>query len=235
MIWALKALRPVITHVNLESLQCSSIAEITASSQEALSANAVAEALSAYCFGGQSMPQHAITAILSGHEQCVRVADALRKAGFTRDEISILMPDDYGAQELGFERKTKALEGLVAGGIMGAVLGALFGLLAANMKILPAGLDAAFVNNPANAALTMAILAGVIAAVLCGIVGLTIPEYVVHKYNKRAKLSSALISVHVSNLSEQRIAEKILHMEGAQDVKSLDEEIDHRRPLHLKR
>ena len=178
------------------------------------------------------MPQHAITAILTGQDQCIRVADALKKAGFTRDEISILMPDDYGAQELGFERKSKALEGLVVGCILGAVLGAIFGYLASSMNLLPATMQSSYVASPTVASLTMAVLAGSIAAVLCGIVGMTIPEYVVHKYSKKARLGSSLISIHVSNMSEQRIAQKILLLEGAQDVRTMDEEIDHRRPLH---
>lgn len=177
---------------------------------------------------------HAITAILSGHEQPIRVADALKKAGFTRDEISILLPDDFGAQELGFERQTKALEGLVLGAIMGSLFGVCLGLAMVHFKF-PPGFEAIYMTSPANAALTMAILVGSLTAVVSGLIGLSMPEYVVRKYDRRARLGGSLMSVHVDNLAERRIAEKILQMEGAQDVQYTDEEKDRRKPLQLAR
>ncbi len=178
---------------------------------------------------------HAITAILSGQEQPIRVADALRQAGFTRDEISILLPDDFGAQELGFERKTKAIEGLVLGGIMGALFGVVLGLCMVHFNLQAPGFEAIYMSTPGNAALTMAILCGAITAVLCGVIGLSIPEYIVRKYDRRTRVGGSLLSVHVDNLAERRIAEKILHMEGAQDIKFTDEEKNPHKPMQLAR
>ncbi|MBX9687494.1 MAG: hypothetical protein K2X27_12375 [Candidatus Obscuribacterales bacterium] len=176
--------------------------------------------------------QHAVNAILSGQEQSIRCADALKKAGFTRDEISVLLPDDFGAQELGFERRSKATLGFTIGAIFGLILGLEFGYFAfmwhGSIPVLPA-LSQANVCS----ALAMAAIVGFPAALLGSLIGMMIPEYVVCKYDRKTRLGSSLISVHVDNAKEMRLAEKILRYEGAQEISFADEGKDRRKPAQL--
>jgi hypothetical protein len=177
--------------------------------------------------------QHAILAILSGHEQSTRCADALKLAGFTGDEISILLPDEFGAQELGFARKTRAAEGLVVGVIAGAILGAGFALVANNAQVSIHEVNVILGAGPMVAALAMATVFAVILGFLCMLVGMSMTEFVVRKYDRKTRFTSSLIAIHADNTNEMRIVEKILKLEGAQDIRTMDEETDRRKPIQL--
>ncbi len=174
--------------------------------------------------------QHAVIAILSGPEQSVRCADALKQAGFTRDEISVLLPDDFGAQELGFERRTKAAEGVAVGMTSGFLAGFFLGFCAAEMHVNLPGLQFIFSSGQIIAALCMASIMAAIVGFLGGLIGATLPQYVTRKYDRKTRLGNSLMSVHVSSAAETKIAEKILRNEGAQDVQIADEKSDRRKP-----
>src|SRR6202035_1528630 len=72
----------------------------------------------------------AVFGIYSSRESEERAADAIVKAGFSRADISVLLPENLGNRSIGTAKATKAPEGAAAGGGTGAVLGGTLGLLA---------------------------------------------------------------------------------------------------------
>jgi hypothetical protein len=62
--------------------------------------------------------------------QAESAVDALQKAGFRSDDISILLPDQQSSEEFAHEKNTKAPEGTTTGVAAGGVLGGTLGLLA---------------------------------------------------------------------------------------------------------
>lgn len=166
---------------------------------------------------------NAVNAILSGQEQSARCSEALQSAGFPNDDISILKPDPKGAEELGFQRRSKAAGGFAAGAIFGGILGAECGYFA---FILPGTVPdlAIFTNPQASAAMSIAAMLGLAAALVGAVIGALIPEFVVCKYDRKNRIRNILLSVHVDNPKEQRIAERVLRYEGAQEVALAEED-----------
>lgn len=175
--------------------------------------------------------QHAVIAILSGHEQSIRCAEALKRAGFTRDEISILLPDDFGAQELSFSRRTKALEGFAVGAVAGGIFGAIVGYIAADLHLYIPGLTSAIAAGHLAASATVAAIVGALLAVLCSLVGMSTSEYYINKFDRKTRHKSSLMSVHVDNSKEMRMAQKVLKNEGAFDVRCTEELTDRKKPV----
>lgn len=175
--------------------------------------------------------QHAVMAVLSGQEQSIRCADALKQAGFSRDEISVLLPDDFGAQELSFGRRNRALEGFAIGAMLGAVLGGVFGYIANDLRLYVPGLSAVISSGHLTAAASMAAIVGGVFALFCAMVGMTMHEYFIHKFDRRTRHGTSLMSVHCDNTKEMSIASKILKGEGAEDVKILEEETNRKNPI----
>lgn len=170
--------------------------------------------------------QNAVIATLSGAEQCQRACDALKRAGFTSDDISLLMPDEYGASELGFLKRTKLLQGVAIGLTLGLIVGLAFSYIAASRYIGVPEIENIFTSSPAFASLATVALCAGIAGLIGMCVGASMIEYVVKKFDRRAVLASTLMSVHVDNMTELRVAEKVLKSEGANELGVIGE--DHR-------
>lgn len=176
--------------------------------------------------------QNAVIATLSGAEHCQCAVDALKRAGFTSDDISLMMPDEYGASELGFLKRTKLLQGVAIGLTLGLIVGLAFSYVAASRYIGVPEIENIFSNSPAFASLaTVALCAGV-AGLIGMLFGASMIEYVVKKYERRTNTSSTLMSVHVDNMTELRVAEKVLKGEGATELGIIGE--DHRRRKQVK-
>src|ERR1017187_1599468 len=62
--------------------------------------------------------------------QAENAVDRLRTAGFSNDDISVLMPDNKSTKEFAHEKNTKAPEGTTTGVAAGGVIGGTLGLLA---------------------------------------------------------------------------------------------------------
>ena len=74
----------------------------------------------------------AVFGIAKSEEQATRIVNALKEAGFSNDDVSVLLPDRAGSRDFAHEHHTKAPEGAaagaVAGGVMAGVLGWLVGI-----------------------------------------------------------------------------------------------------------
>ena len=71
----------------------------------------------------------AVFGIYHTGKQAERSGDDLKAAGFSIDDISVLLPDVPGTRSLAHEKHTKALEGATAGVATGGAIGAILGLL----------------------------------------------------------------------------------------------------------
>lgn len=177
--------------------------------------------------------QQAVLAILSGNEQSTRCADALKSAGFSTDEISILMPDPFGAEELGFVRRTRILEGIVVGVIAGALFGAGFGLVASHMQPPSYPFSQFVACGEMVAALAMSAVFAAVSGLVGGIVGFTISEYAVCKFDRKTKIGNSLMAIHADNLNQVRIVKQILRKEGAQEIRTVDEERERHKTVQI--
>ena len=149
--------------------------------------------------------------------------EVLKGAGFRKTDISVMAPQNEGAKEFAVERASRAPEGAVAGAVLGAAIGGALGWLGgAGVIGLP------FFTHLATAGSVVAALAGLgigdVAGGLAGaILGLSVPEYVVRRYEGRTLKGGILLSVHCDDSGWTDKAKKVLERTGAEDIASTPE------------
>jgi len=149
--------------------------------------------------------------------------DALRAAGFSNTDISVLFPANEGTKDFAHEKSTKAPEGATTGAGTGAVLGGGLGWLAGIGALAIPGLGPFIAAGPIMAALAGAGVGGAIGGLTGALIGMGIPEYEAKRYEGRVKNGGILLSVH-SNTSDQiKVAKDVLKQTGAQDISSTGE------------
>jgi hypothetical protein len=73
------------------------------------------------------MAKKAVFGIAKTQSQAIAIADQLKAAGFSNDDVSVLFPDKDGTKDFAHEQHTKAPEGATTGATGGAVLGGALG------------------------------------------------------------------------------------------------------------
>lgn len=165
----------------------------------------------------------AIVGIVSGVPDANMIVDNLRAAGFANSEISILLPD-RAESELGYEKHSKAPEGISTGVGTGALLGGALGWLAGIGSLAIPGVGPFIAAGPIMAGLSGAAIGGAVGGVSGGLIGLGLPEYEAKKYEGRIKEGSILLSVRALSGDELRVAEKIFKDGGACEINRVGEE-----------
>ena len=146
------------------------------------------------------------------------IADQLKDAGFTENDISVLFPDKEGSKDFAHEQHTKAPEGAAAGGASGAVLGGALGWMVGIGALAIPGLGVFIAAGPIMAALAGA-AGGAAAGGLTGaLIGMGIPEYEAKRYEGKVKDGNILLSIHTEDSKERDRAKKILENGGAEDI-----------------
>lgn len=72
----------------------------------------------------------AVFGIATSYAQAETIVDRLKTAGFSNNDISVLLPDKEGTRDFAHEKNTKAPEGAAAGAGTGGVVGGVLGWLA---------------------------------------------------------------------------------------------------------
>src|ERR1700676_1010180 len=72
----------------------------------------------------------AVFGIYQKAKQAERTVDDLIGAGFSNDDISVLLPDNQSTKDFAHDKSTKAPEGTTAGVTAGGAIGGTLGLLA---------------------------------------------------------------------------------------------------------
>jgi hypothetical protein len=165
----------------------------------------------------------AVFCIAQSIDQAERIVSRLKEAGFSSNDISVLLPDKSSTKDFAHEKHTKAPEGAAIGGATGLGMGAVLGWLVGIGSLAIPGVGPLIAAGPIMAALGGAAV-GAAAGGLTGVlVGLGIPEYEAKRYEGKIKGGSALISAHTETSDERSKAKEIFEQEHAEDISSTGE------------
>src|SRR6202521_4108440 len=160
----------------------------------------------------------AVFGIAKSESQAIAIADKLKAAGFSENDVSVLFPDKEGTKDFAHEQHTKAPEGAATGATGGALLGGALGWMVGIGALAIPGLGPFIAAGPLMAALAGA-AGGAAARGLTGaLIGMGIPEYEAKRYEGKVKDGNILLSVHTEDSKERDRAKKILEDGGAVDI-----------------
>jgi len=149
--------------------------------------------------------------------------DRLLTAGFSNDDISVLLPDNNSSKEFAHEKNTKAPEGTAAGVATGGAIGGTLGLLAGIGALAIPGVGPFIAAGPIMAALAGIGVGGAVGGLIGALIGLGIPEYEAKRYEGIIKAGGVLLSVHCDTSEEITRAKDLLKNTGAEDISSSSE------------
>jgi hypothetical protein len=164
------------------------------------------------------MADKAVFGIAKTESQAVMIADNLKAAGFTANDVSVLFPDKQGSKDFAHEQHTKAPEGATAGASGGAILGGALGWLVGIGALAIPGVGPFIAAGPIMAALAGAAGGAAVGGLTGALVGMGIPEYEAKRYEGKIKDGNILMSVHTDDSKERERAKEIFVRGGAQDI-----------------
>ena len=165
----------------------------------------------------------AVFCIVKSEAQATNLVDRLKAAGFSNNDISVLLPDKTGTRDFAHKKGTKAPEGATAGALSGGVLGGVGGWLVGIGSLAIPGLGPFVAAGPIMAALGGA-AAGAAAGGLTGaLIGMGIPEYEAKLYEGKVRGGNILISVHTEDGDEVNAAKDVMKRAGADDIATSSE------------
>jgi hypothetical protein len=147
----------------------------------------------------------------------------LIKDGFRTQDISLLLPENFGTKDFAHEKNTKAPEGAATGAGAGAAIGGTLGLLAGIGALAIPGLGPFIAAGPIMGALAGIGAGGVVGGFIGTMVGMGIPEYEAKRYEGMIRDGGILVSVHCDNSDLVKRAKQLLENSGATDVASAGE------------
>lgn len=162
-------------------------------------------------------------AIFPDRTAAERAVDQLTSAGFSNQDVSVLMSDKAGSKDFATEKNTKAPEGTTAGVGIGGALGGTLGLLAGIGALAIPGVGPLIAAGPIMGALAGLGVGGAVGGLVGALVGMGIPEYEAKRYETRVNDGGILVSVHCDSSQEVSRAKDILKNAGGDDVASAGE------------
>jgi uncharacterized membrane protein len=150
--------------------------------------------------------------------------DRIVNAGFSNEDVSVLMSDVDGTREFAHQKETKAPEGTAIGVTTGGVVGGTLGLLAGIGALAIPGVGPLIAAGPIMGALAGLGVGGAVGGLVGALVGMGIPEYEAKRYEGRVKNGGILLSVHCDTSDEVLKAKHLLKETGAEDIASSGEE-----------
>lgn len=164
------------------------------------------------------MSKQSVFCIASSEAQVERIANQLKAAGFSGNDISVLFPDKTGTRDFAHEQHTKAPEGAAAGAGTGGVLGGGLGWLVGIGTLAIPRLGPFIAAGPITAALAGAAVGAAAGGIAGALVGLGIPEHEAKQYEGKLRSGNLLISVHAEDGKGVDAAKEIFKREGATDI-----------------
>ncbi len=155
--------------------------------------------------------------------QAEHAVDRMLAAGFSNNDISVLLPDSQSSKEFAHEKNTKAPEGTATGVATGGTIGGTLGLLAGIGALAIPGLGPFIAAGPIMGALAGLGVGGAVGGLIGALVGMGIPEYEAKRYEGRVKDGGVLLSVHCNSSEEVTRAKELLKQTGAEDIASAGE------------
>jgi hypothetical protein len=172
----------------------------------------------------------AVFGIYSSTAQTERAVNELIQAGFSSQDVSVLMPDQQSTREFAVHKDTKAPEGATAGATTGGVLGGALGILIGLGSLAIPGVGPLIAAGPLVAGLAGLGAGGAVGGLIGALVGLGIPEYEARRYEGRVRDGGVLLSVHCETAGEILRAKEVLHGTGASDIAASGESAGARSP-----
>jgi len=169
------------------------------------------------------MAKKAVFCIARDVPQAGRIVDDLKAAGFSNNDISVLLPDKGTTRDFAHEHSTKAPEGAATGGAAGGVLGGALGWLVGVGSLAIPGVGPFIAAGPLMAALGGAAVGGAVGGLLGGLVGLGIPEFEAKRYEGKIRGGNVLVSVHSESSDQTKRAKTIFERAGAEDISTAGE------------
>lgn len=149
--------------------------------------------------------------------------DRLVQAGYSNNDISVLLPDQATTKDFAHEKDTKAPEGTTVGVTAGGAIGGALGLLAGIGALAIPGVGPLIAAGPIMGALAGLGVGGAVGGLIGALVGMGIPEYEAKRYEGRIKSGGVLLSVHCDTGEEISRAKDVLKATGAEDIASSGE------------
>jgi len=165
----------------------------------------------------------AVFGIYKSSGQAERAVDQIAAAGFSHNDISVLLPDNQSSKEFAHEKNTKAPEGATAGVTTGGAVGGTLGLLAGIGALAIPGVGPFIAAGPIMGALAGLGVGGAVGGLIGALVGIGMPEYEAKRYEGLIKNGGVLLSVHCDTSDEITRAKELLKRTGAEDISSTGE------------
>jgi hypothetical protein len=165
----------------------------------------------------------AVICIAKSEEQATRIVDDLKAAGFSNNDVTVLLPDRAGSRDFAHEHHTKAPEGAATGAVAGGVTAGVLGWLVGIGTLAIPGVGPLIAAGPIMAALGGVAAGGAVGGLAGALVGFGIPEYEAKQYEGKIKNGNILISVHADDSRQRKIAKEIFDNDHATDVASTGE------------
>jgi Protein of unknown function (DUF3341) len=164
----------------------------------------------------------AVFGIFASRASAEAAVDQLTAAGFSTQDVSVLMSGMEGSKEFATERNTKAdaATGVAVGGVVGGTLGLLAGIGALTIP----GAGPLIAAGPIVAGLAGLGVGGAVGGLVGALVSLGIPEFEAKLYDGRVKDGELLLSIQCVRCEEVSNARAILTAVGALDIASFGEE-----------
>jgi len=165
-----------------------------------------------------AMKNTAVFGMYRSRNEVEEAVQALRRANFREEDISVLFSENVGTKDFAHEKHTKIPEGTTAGAGTGAVIGGALGLLTGIGALAIPGIGPFVAAGPIAAALSGIGAGGLVGGIAGALVGMGIPEYEAKRYEGRIKTGDILLSVHCDNSDWVKQAKDILQRTGADDL-----------------
>jgi hypothetical protein len=166
----------------------------------------------------------AVFGIFASSASAEAAVNLLTAAGFSTQDVSILMSGTEESRELAMERNTNAVEDAATGVAVGGVVGGTLGLLAGVGALAIPGAGPLIAAGPLVASLAGLGGGATVGGLVGALVGLGIPEYEAKLYDGRVKEGELLLSIHCVDSEDVSNARAVLATVGAVDMASYGEE-----------
>ncbi len=147
----------------------------------------------------------------------------MKAAGFSNNDVSVLLPDRAGSRDFAHEHHTKAPEGAATGAVVGGLAAGALGWLVGIGSLAIPGVGPLIAAGPIMAALSGAAAGGAVGGIAGALVGLGIPEYEAKQYEGKVKNGNILISVHTEDSRKRQAAKEIFERAHAEDISATGE------------
>lgn len=169
------------------------------------------------------MSKKSVYCIATSLAQADHIADQLKAANFSNNDISALFADKATTRDFAHEKNTKAPEGAVTGAGTGGIIGGALGWIAGIGALAIPGLGPFIAAGPVMAALSGAAIGAAAGGIAGGLIGMGMPEIEAKRYEGKIQEGNILISVHTENGDEITRAKDIFTNAGAEDICSTSE------------